>query len=203
MSAPGRWLSIVGIGEDGLDGISPAARALIKQATLVVGGRRHLGLIGDALTCETMAWPSPPGDAFPAILARRGAAVCVVATGDPFFYGIGSLLARDVPPEEMLCIPAASSFSLAASRLGWAVQDCALITLHGRAMERISPHLQPRRRILALSWDANTPSRLAAFLAQRGFGAARITICEAMGGRRERLRHATAEDFTLDDINLR
>ncbi len=201
MSAPGRWLSIVGIGEDGLDGISPAARALIKQATLVIGGRRHLALIADALTCETMAWPSPPADAFPAILARRGAAVCVVATGDPFFYGIGSLLARDVPPEEMLCIPAASSFSLAASRLGWAVQDCDLITLHGRAMERIAPHLQPRRRILALSWDASTPGRLATFLAQRGFGAARMTICEAMGGPRERLRHATADDFALEDID--
>jgi len=124
-----------------------------------------------------------------------------VASGDPFFYGIGSSLARDVPPEEMLCIPGPSSFSLAASRLGWAVQDCALITLHGRALERIAPLLQPRRRILALSWDAATPGRLAAFLAQRGFGAARMTICEAMGGPRERLCHARPDDFALEDID--
>jgi len=201
LNAIGRWLSIIGIGEDGLSGLAPAARALISEAALVVGGRRHLALVADAVKGETLSWPSPPGDAFPTILAHRGAAVCVVATGDPFFYGIGSLLAREVPPEEMVCLPAASCFSLAAARLGWAVQDCALVTLHGRALERIVPHLQPRARILALSWDATTPGKLAALLIHRGFDAASMTVCEAMGGPRERLRTTTARDFALDGID--
>jgi precorrin-6B C5,15-methyltransferase / cobalt-precorrin-6B C5,C15-methyltransferase len=196
-----RWLSIIGIGEDGLDGLSPAARTLIAQASLVVGGRRHLSLIAPAVNGETLTWPSPPQAAFPAILARRGTPVSVVATGDPFFYGIGSLLARDVRPEEIICLPAASSFSLAASRLGWAVQDCALVTLHGRMLERILPHFQPRARILALSWDQTTPARLAALLTHHGFGDAVIRVCEAMGGPRERLRRTTAETFGLDDID--
>jgi precorrin-6B C5,15-methyltransferase / cobalt-precorrin-6B C5,C15-methyltransferase len=201
MSAVRRWLSIIGIGEDGLDGISPAARTLITQASLVVGGRRHLSLVADVTTGETLAWPSPPQAAFPAILAHRDASVCVVASGDPFFYGIGSLLVRDVPPEEMICLPGASSFSLAASRLGWAVQDCALITLHGRALERIIPRLQPQARILALSWDQTTPRILAELLVRFGFGDTRITVCEAIGGPRERLRHTTAVDFALDGID--
>jgi precorrin-6B C5,15-methyltransferase / cobalt-precorrin-6B C5,C15-methyltransferase len=201
LSAAERWLSIVGIGEDGLDGISPIARALISRASLVVGGQRHLALVAGVVSGETLAWPSPPNDAFPAIMARRGEAVCVVATGDPFFHGIGSLLARVVPPEETICLPAASSFSLAAGRLGWAVQDCALVTLHGRTLERIIPHLQPRRRVLALSWDATTPARLAELLTRRGFGATRMTVCEAMGGPRERLRSARAGDFALEDID--
>lgn len=205
MSAAGRWLSIVGIGEDGLAGLSSAARTLIARATLVVGGRRHLALVADAVKGEMLAWPSPPNAAFPTILARRGKAVCVVATGDPFFYGIGSLLAREVPPEEMLCLPAASCFSLAAARLGWAVQECALVTLHGRALQRIIPHLQPRARILALSWDATSPGTLAELLTQRGFGDAAMTVCETMGGPRERLRRVVARDFALgaiDDLNL-
>jgi precorrin-6Y C5,15-methyltransferase (decarboxylating) len=201
MSAARRWLSIIGIGEDGLDGVSPAARALIAQASLVVGGRRHLSLVAGATTGATLAWPSPPQAAFPAILVRRDASVCVVASGDPFFYGIGSLLVREVPPEEVICVPGASAFSLAASRLGWAVQDCTLLTLHGRVLERIIPHLQPHARILALSWDQTTPRRLAALLVRFGFADARITVCEAMGGPRERLRHATAADFALDDID--
>jgi precorrin-6B C5,15-methyltransferase / cobalt-precorrin-6B C5,C15-methyltransferase len=201
LSAAERWLSIVGIGEDGLDGISEIARALIARAALVVGGQRHLALVARQVTGDTLAWPSPPNAAFPAIRERRGSAVCVVATGDPFFHGIGSLLVREVPPEEMICVPAASSFSLAASRLGWAVQDCALITLHGRALERITPHLQPRRRVLALSWDATTPRRLAELLRRHGFGAARMTICEALGGPRERLRNTTVDDFVLDGID--
>jgi precorrin-6Y C5,15-methyltransferase (decarboxylating) len=201
MSAVRRWLSIVGIGEDGLDGLSPAARALLAQASLVVGGRRHLSLAAGATRGETLAWPSPPQAAFPAILARRDASVCVLATGDPFFYGIGSLLAREVPAEQMICLPAASSFSLAASRLGWAVQDCALVSLHGRPLQRILPHLQPRARILALSWDQTTPRRLADLLTQHGFGDTRITVCEAIGGPRERLTGTTAADFALESID--
>jgi precorrin-6B C5,15-methyltransferase / cobalt-precorrin-6B C5,C15-methyltransferase len=201
MSAVRRWLSIIGIGEDGLDGISPAARTLIAQASLVVGGQRHLSLVAGVTTGETLVWPSPPQAAFPVILAHRDALVCVVASGDPFFCGIGSLLVRDVPPEQIICLPGASSFSLAASRLGWAVQDCALITLHGRALERIIPRLQPHARILALSWDQTTPRLLAALLVRFGFGDTRITVCEAMGGPRERLRHAMAVDFALDGID--
>jgi precorrin-6Y C5,15-methyltransferase (decarboxylating) len=196
-----RWLSIVGIGEDGLDGLSPAARVLIAQASLVVGGKRHLALVADAVKGETLAWPRPPQAAFPAIFARRGDSVCIVATGDPFFYGIGSILAQEVAAEEIICLPGASSFSLAASRLGWAVQDCALVTLHGRTLERIVPHLQPHTRILALSWDQTTPGRLAELLVRHGFGDARITVCEALAGPRERLTRATAETFRLDGID--
>jgi precorrin-6Y C5,15-methyltransferase (decarboxylating) len=201
MRTVGRWLSIIGIGEDGIEGISPAARTLIAQASLVVGGRRHLSLVSGVATGETLAWPSPPQAAFPAILARRGTPVCVVATGDPFFYGIGSSLNREIPPEETICLPCASSFSLVACRLGWAVQDCALVTLHGRALEGIVRYLQPHARILALSWDQTTPSRLAGLLVRFGLGDTRITVCEAIGGPRERVRSAQANDFAFEGID--
>lgn len=200
LNAPGRWLSIIGIGEDGLAGLSDAARSLIAQAALVVGGRRHLDLIAGAVKGETMPWPSPLDSAFPAILARRGSPVCVVATGDPFFYGVGSVLAGLVPPDEMLCLPGISAFSLAANRLGWALQDCAPVTLHGRALERVIPALQPNSRVLALSWDGTTPAKLAELLVRLGFGETRMTVCEAMGGPAERLRNITARDFGLDGI---
>src|SRR4051812_17909984 len=147
-----RWLAVIGIGEDGCAGLSPAASHLLRDAELVVGGARHLELAGP-VRGDTLAWPSPLADAFPAILARRGRPVCVLASGDPFFYGIGSVLAEHVPPEEMGCHPAPSPLSLAAARVGWAMQDCALVSLHGRSFERILPHLQPDARILALSWD--------------------------------------------------
>jgi precorrin-6Y C5,15-methyltransferase (decarboxylating) len=199
-NANGRWLSIIGVGEDGLAGLSDAAKTLIAQAVLVVGGRRHLDLVADSVKGETMAWPSPPQAGFPAILERRGQPIAVIATGDPFFYGIGSLLAREVPVEEMTCLPGTSAYSLAAGRLGWALQDCALVTLHGRALERILPVLQPRSRVLALSWDGTTPAKLAELLVRYGFGETRITVCEAMGGPRERLRSVVARDFDLMDI---
>lgn len=195
-----RWLSVIGIGEDGLDGLSPAARRLLAQAGLVVGGKRHLELVG-SLSAGKLAWPSPPEAAFPEIVARRGTPVCVLASGDPFFFGIGSLLMRNVPAEEMLCLPSPSAFSLAAARLGWALQDCALISLHGRPLPRVVRHLQPGARILALSWDGTTPAQLARLLTERGMGGSLLTVCERIGGPRERLREASAADFAFDDID--
>ncbi len=199
-SASKPWLSIVGISENGLQDLSPAARHLITQASLLVGGKRHLAMVRDAKG-ERLVWPSPPDAAFPAICARRGTPVCVLATGDPFFYGIGSLLARQVAAEEMLCLPSASAFSLAAARLGWALQECALVSLHGRALERIVPHLQPGARILALSWDGATPGQLAKLLVARGMEQTALTICENMGGPRERLRRVLAHDFAWSDVD--
>ncbi|WP_374546585.1 precorrin-6y C5,15-methyltransferase (decarboxylating) subunit CbiE [Rhodoblastus sp.] len=198
MSA-GPWLTLVGLGEDGRAGLSPAANEALAQAALVVGGARHLALAAP-LAAETLAWPSPMDGAYPQILARRGEKIVVLASGDPFFYGVGSVLARLIPSEEMTCLPAPSAFSLVAARLGWAQQDCALVTLHGRPLERIIPHLFDGGKIIALSWDETTPQKLAALLTERGFGASRLTVCEHLGGARERVRATVARDFSLNDV---
>jgi precorrin-6Y C5,15-methyltransferase (decarboxylating) len=195
-----KWLSLIGIGEDGIEGLTPAVRKLLAQAHLVVGGARHLALAGP-LSAETMAWPSPLADAIPKILARRGSPVCVLASGDPFFYGVGTLFCAHVKPQEMRCFPAPSAFSLAAARLNWSLQDCSLMSLHGREFERIIPALQSHAKILCLSWDESTPPRLAKLLYERGFGQSRIVVMEAMGGQRERTRATTAAAFALDAID--
>ena len=194
-----RWLGLVGVGEDGIDGLTPAARRLVAQADFVVGGKRHLALAGP-LEAETMTWPAPIENALDAIEARRGGSVCVLASGDPFFFGVGAMLMRRFGADEMVSIPTPSAFSLAASRLGWSQQDCALLTLHGRPLEAIIPHLQPGARILALSWDDSTPAKVAALLSARGMGRSALTICEAMGGLRERIRTTEAQSFALDDV---
>lgn len=194
------WLAVVGIGEDGRAGLAEPARRALDGAELVVGGTRHLALAAP-LHAETLAWSSPLSEAYPRILERRGRPVCVLATGDPFHYGVGAELARLIPAEEIVCFPQASAFSLAAARLGWSLPDCACLSLHGRALERIIPHLQPGARLIALSWDGTTPARLAALLAQRGFGRSAVTVLEAMGGPRERIRCAAAASFDLHDID--
>lgn len=194
------WLSLVGLGEDGRAGLSSAALAALDGAELVVGGARHLALVAP-LSAETLSWPSPLSDAFPALLARRSRPVCVLASGDPFHYGVGVQLAALVEAGEIAAYPQPSAFALACARLCWAQQDCALVSLHGRALERIIPHLQPGRRLLALSWDGSTPGRLAALLEARGFGASRLTVLEALGGARERIRSALAQDFALAEID--
>ena len=199
-----RWLSIVGIGEDGRAGLSPAAAAALDAARVVYGGRRHLALAAP-LDAESRPWPSPIHDAYPGILGRRGRPTCILATGDPFHYGIGAEIARLVPPAEIRAFPQPSAFSLACARLGWSLAECALVTVHGRALARVVPHLQHGARLLVLSWDGATPAALAALLTGRGFGASTVTVLEAMGGPRERIRTACAESFDpgggIDPLN--
>jgi precorrin-6Y C5,15-methyltransferase (decarboxylating) len=195
-----RWLSIIGIGEDGVEGLCSVARQLIGSAELVVGGARHLELAGDLIRGRRLAWPSPMSDAFGEIRRHRGRSVAVLASGDPFYFGVGKQLAAFVPAEEFVCLPQPSAFSLAAARMGWSLQEVSLVSLHGRAQEGIIRHLQPGARILALSWDGATPAHLAELLDARGMGRSRITVLEAMGGRRERIRHATASLFEIEEI---
>ena len=195
-----RWLSIVGIGEDGTDGLSPTARELVARADIVFGGARHLALAAALIEGEAKPWPSPFSRAVDEVLAQHGRQVCVLASGDPFFYGVGSLLASHVPVEEMLVVPAPSAFSLAAARLGWPLPETVLVSLHGRGLDRIRPHLHPGAPILALTSDSEGPAALASLLAQSGFGPSRLTVLEALGGARERVRASTAARFVLSGI---
>jgi len=195
-----RWLSIIGIGEDGVEGLSAVARRLIGSAELVVGGARHLELANDLIKGRRLAWPSPMADAFSEIKRHRGRAVVVLASGDPFHFGVGKQLAASVPADEFLCLPQPSAFSLAAARMGWSLQDVSLVTLHGRALQGVIRCLHPGGRILALSWDGATPGKLAELLNARRMGQSHITVLEAMGGKRERISHATASKFDIEAV---
>lgn len=200
--APGsRWLSIVGIGEDGLEGLSPAARALIGQAEFVFGGARHLALAGDAVTGEVHPWPSPFAQGIETLLALRGRAVCVLASGDPFLHGVGGVLARHVDAGEMRVVPAPSAFSLAAARLGWSLNEVTCLSVHGRPLDLLRAHLHPGRRLLVLTSDAAGPGEAARLLAGSGFARSTLHVLEALGGPRERVRHAQAGLFAFDDID--
>ena len=195
-----RWLSIVGIGEDGWDGLPPTARAAVESAAILYGGSRHLDLVPAVAGQERLSWPSPMTDAFPGLIARRGQRVCVLASGDPSWYGIGATLSRIVPADETLVVPAPSSFSLAAARLGWPLQEAVCLTVHGRPLELVIPHLHPGARLLILSWDGTTPAKLAALLTARGFGPSRIVALESMGGPHERRVDATADAWNAERI---
>ncbi len=203
-AASPRWLSIVGIGEDGIDGLTPAARGLIGGAEIVFGGRRHLALAAPLIRGAARPWPSPFDGAAEEVSGYRGRQVCVLASGDPFYYGVGAVLARRVDPREMVVVPAPSAFSLAAARLGWSLPDTVLLSLHGRSLDLIRPHLQPGARLLVLTSDGESPGALARLLAQSGFGRSKFTVLEALGGPRERTRSTSAAEFAfgiMDALN--
>jgi precorrin-6Y C5,15-methyltransferase (decarboxylating) len=204
-AASPRWLSIVGIGEDGVEGLSPVARGLIGSAEIVFGGRRHLSLAAPLIRGAARPWPSPFDGAPEEVLRQRGRPVCVLASGDPFQYGVGAVLTRHIDAREIIVVPAPSAFSLAAARLGWSLPQTVLLSVHGSPLDLVRPHLQPGARLLALTSDGDGPAALAHLLAQSGFGDSRLTVLEALGGPREQIRAIKASEYnlgTVDALNI-
>jgi precorrin-6Y C5,15-methyltransferase (decarboxylating) len=191
------WLSVVGIGEDGMAGLSPAARTLVETAAVLIGGERHLAMVPDDGR-ERLAWPTPLSALAGRIAEMRGRRVCVLATGDPMQFGIGGTLARLIPADEITIIPGISAFSLAAARLAWPLDRTALMTMQGRPVETLARHVAPGARLLVLAHDATTPPVVRDWLLAHGFGESRMVALAHMGGPRETRVEATARDWSAD-----
>jgi precorrin-6Y C5,15-methyltransferase (decarboxylating) len=193
------WLTVIGIGEDGIGGLPPIHRATIAAAELIIGGERHLAMLG-SVKAETQSWASPLSRTVEDILQRRGRPVVVLATGDPMHFGIGVTLAKRVGRDEIAIHPHLSAFSLAAARLAWPLAEVECLTFHGRPIELLTAAMTPRQKLMILSHDSTTPGLVAARLTAMGYGPSRFVVLERMGGGNERLRETKAEDWDANDV---
>lgn len=188
------WLHIVGIGEDGVEGLTPPARAVVKAAEVIVGGERHHSLFENS-TAERIAWPSPFDALIETIKAHKGKRVVVLASGDPLWFSVGARIGRSIPPADIVYHPQVSAFQLAAARMGWSMADLETLTVHGRPVEQMIAFIQPDQRLLILTTGENTPARIARFLAERGFGKSRMSVLAAMGGAQEKRFEGLAQSW--------
>ena len=198
-----RWLSVVGMGEDGIEGLSPAARTIIETAEVLAGGKRHLEKV-PADPRDRLTWQGGMGHTVEAIAELKPRRVAVIVSGDPMHYGIGPLLARRFDAGEMTIVPAPGAFSLAAARMGWSLADVEVLSVHGRPVETMALHLAPGVRLLVLSRDGDSPGAVARVLRDRGFGPSPMTVLEHMGGPHERRVDGTAADWAPErasDLN--
>ena len=187
------WLTIVGIGEDGWEGLSQPARAAVLDADMVIGGKRHLAMIPER--GNTRSWPSPIKSYLDKVLERRGKSTCVLASGDPMFYGVGARLARLVPRGEIRIFTHLSAYALICAAMGWSEPDSVLVTACGRPVEQLNRALFDGAQIVFYSADETTPAKAMALLKQRGFGSSRITLFENIGGPGEARHDFTPETF--------
>ena len=197
------WLTVVGIGEDGFKGLGKNARHALLGASRIIGGQRQLDLLPVCIRGERQVWPSPFSLA--PVLERYGEPVCVLASGDPMFFGVGASLARQVPSSEMLVLPAPSSCSLAAARMGWPLQDVVTLSVVARPIAALNAQLSSGVRLLVLSNDGQSPAAIAALLRERGFGPSRLSVLDHLGGEAERRIDGAANDWAdpvVADLNL-
>ncbi|SDV06007.1 precorrin-6y C5,15-methyltransferase (decarboxylating) subunit CbiE [Pseudomonas mucidolens] len=197
------WLTVVGIGEDGFKGLGRNARHALLRASRIIGGQRQLDLLPTCIRGERELWPSP--FSLEPLLARRFEPLCVLASGDPMFYGVGVSLVRQVAADELLILPAPSSVSLAAARLGWPLQEVVTLSVVARPLAALNAHLSSGVRLLVLSNDGQSPAAIAGLLRSRGFGPSRLSVFEHLGGAAERRIDGVAEawqDPPIAALNL-
>ncbi|OSQ40903.1 precorrin-6Y C5,15-methyltransferase [Thalassospira mesophila] len=188
-------ITVVGIGEDGFSGLSPAAARIIKQAGIIFGGKRHLSMLPNNISAQQCPWISPFNDNLALIGNCRAQNPVVLASGDPMYFGVGNTLVNHFGFENIAIFPAPSSINLACARTGWALAECDVITLHGRRPENLRACLRPRGKIIALSHDGTTPALAAVMLYDAGYGDSNITVCERLGGDHEKITTKTAREW--------
>lgn len=192
---PEKWLHIVGIGEDGMDGLTPVTRAVVEAADIIIGGDRHHKL-SSACTAQRVAWPSPFNALIETLQSYKGKRVVVLATGDPLWFSVGARIGRAIPPAQIVYHPQISAFQLTAARMGWSVADVETLTVHGRPVHQMVAFIQPNQQLIILTTGAETPAQIAQFLTERGFGQSQMTVLANMGGEAEQRFDGTAADWS-------
>jgi len=190
------WLHIIGIGEDGMAGLSAAARSLVEAAEVIIGGDRH-HVLSAAVRAQRVAWPSPFDAMIETIRSFQGRRVIVLVTGDPLWYSVGARIARAIPPSQIVFHPQLSAFQLAACRMGWSLADTETLTVHGRPVEQILPFFHPGERLLILTRDATSPGDIAALLKANGYERSSMTVLAALGGPNEARFEGIAAQWAL------
>ncbi|MEP6827526.1 MAG: precorrin-6y C5,15-methyltransferase (decarboxylating) subunit CbiE, partial [Aestuariivirga sp.] len=189
-----KWLTIVGMGEDGAEGLSAAARHAIESAEVVIGSERMFTML-PSLKAEKHLWPQPFSLVVEQVKAFAGRNTVLLATGDPMNFGVARKILDFIPKTEIEIIPHLSAFSLAAARIGWSIPDCDCFTIHGRPAANLEAFIQPNANLLVLTQDETSIAESCRRLIARGFEKSRITVLENLGGSQERVTHFLANEI--------
>jgi precorrin-6B C5,15-methyltransferase / cobalt-precorrin-6B C5,C15-methyltransferase len=193
LAVPNPPVTVVGIGADGWDGLSSRGAAAVSAAQVIIGGRRQLDLLPDAVTGMRVPLPSPLLPGLKVVIGDHAdASIVVLASGDPMFHGIGSTLVRLLGADQVTVLPHPSSVSLAAARLGWALDDIEVVSAVGRPLDLVHPALQPGRRLLVLVAEQRAAADIHSLLEARGFGSSPVTVLADLGGDAESVAPARA-----------
>lgn len=191
------WLHIIGIGEDGMDGLTADACALVENAEVIIGGDRHHKLSPN-VTAERLKWPSPFDAMIDEIKRHKGRRLVILVTGDPLWYSVGARILRAIPADEITFHPQLSAFQWASTRMGWSLADVETLTVHGRPAEQVIPYLAPCARLLLLTRNEGTPAEIARILTAQGYGASQMTVLGALGGPNETRIDGTAATWKAE-----
>jgi precorrin-6Y C5,15-methyltransferase (decarboxylating) len=195
-------VTVIGIGDDGCKGLCSRALDAVAQARWLVGGERQLAFFPE-FGGERLVLKGGLGAALERVAAiAEEHQVCVVASGDPLFFGIGAMVVKRIGAEHVEFVPQPSSVQWAFARAGVAWDDAEVISLHGRASSGFLTRLSRCKKVAVLTDAENSPQRLAAILNEHGLCGFRAVVCENLCGPGERVREfEIAELAACSDVS--
>lgn len=192
---PRAAVTVVGIGDDGCGGLCARAFNAVARAQVLVGGERQLAFFPD-FKGRRIVLQSGLSEALSSIeeLAAEHD-VCVLASGDPLFYGIGGLIVKRLGEGHVEFIPQPSSVQWAFAKIGRKWDDAELISLHGRPLAGLLTRLRRLRKVACLTDADNAPQRIATLLLEAGDESWDAWVCENLCGPEERVRRFTVAEL--------
>lgn len=188
-------VTVIGIGDDGCRSLSPAAYNAVQEATVLIGGERNLEFFSD-FPGEKITLAGGMMKTLKALGERLSSdRLCIVASGDPLFYGVAPLVIKAFGKDNVEVIPHPSAMQLAFSRLGVGWAKVNIISLHGRALFGLVARIRHSQQVALFTDGDNTPAVIAQHLIRYNDGDFRATVLENLGGMDERVR-----SFSLSEL---
>ncbi|MGB1258024.1 MAG: precorrin-6y C5,15-methyltransferase (decarboxylating) subunit CbiE, partial [Thiolinea sp.] len=182
-------LHVVGLGVAEQAELSVTAQQAISNSAVVIGAARQLETVAHYVAGEIPTHELPPLQQLPELLAQYdGQDVCLLASGDPLYYGIGRWLLQRYTRNQLTFYPAVSSIQAACHALGLALQDVQVVSLHGRPLATLRRHLARNSTILCLTDAHSSPQAIARLCCTAGFFESRLWVCERLGYETQQVR---------------
>ena len=197
---------VVGIGDDGCKGLTARAMDAVASAQWLVGGERQLAFFpqfhGERIVLQDGL--SRALDRVALIALEHN--VCILASGDPLFFGIGSLVIKKLGAEHVEVIPQPSSVAWAFAQVGLRADDATVLSLHGQPRV-LATRLQALRKVALLTDPTNTPQAIAQHLLEHNAGAWQAWVCENLCGPGEQVQafatlEALAQSPEVSPLNV-
>ena len=189
---------VAGVTEAGIAALPERVLQRIATASCIIASSRFHDALPE--TAEVIDWPTPFSNIFSIIDDKADQSLVILTTGDPMWFGAGASLVRRLGPDGCEVVPAVSGLQLAAAHLGWPIQDCRIVSIHGRPLEHLRAALFPHGRLLVIAQDGNSPAAVAKALYAWGHNTAQMHVMAHLGGAQEAFFSGTAADWQHNDV---
>jgi precorrin-6Y C5,15-methyltransferase (decarboxylating) len=198
-------IHIIGIGSDGMGGLTGKPRELLQAAELILGSEPTLGLVAE-LPAQRLAIGANLPEVVQTLENHLGKKrMVVVAGGDPLFYGVARYLCDKLGEDRFEVWPHVSTMQLAFARIKESWEEAYLTNLATHSLESVLDRIRTADTVGIFTSEEENPSAVARQLLMRGIDYFRAYVCENLGGPDERVTQGELpeiQEMEFDSLNV-